>query len=145
LGQPHSSSSADAAGAPRTIASIEMLDAIELEALLGQPTLHALEPQRARRHWARRWITTWLQPPRRIDDGRLTLPSRGLAILGCRSLQGRESFMLRRNFDVPPLTRLMQASVLVAFAMGMMVLAMHADNGAHTTAAELAGFNIVAP
>ena len=54
--------------------------------------------------------------------------------------------MLRRNFDAPPLTRFLQASVLIAFATGMMVLAMHAENGTPRIATELTALNaIVAP
>ena len=51
--------------------------------------------------------------------------------------------MLRRNFDAPPLTRLLQASVLIAFATGMMVLAMHAESGNSRIAIEAAGTNVV--
>ena len=54
--------------------------------------------------------------------------------------------MFRRNFDARPLLRLVQASVLIAFAMGMMVLAMHAENGTPKTATELTSLSaIVAP
>ena len=51
--------------------------------------------------------------------------------------------MLRRNFDAPPLTRLLQASVLIAFAAGMVVLAMHADSGTSRIAIGTAGSNLV--
>lgn len=51
--------------------------------------------------------------------------------------------MLRRNFDVPPPTRLLQASVLVALATGIMVLAMHADNGLPRVATEATGSNVI--
>ena len=54
--------------------------------------------------------------------------------------------MLRRNFDAPPLTRVLQASVLIAFATGMMMLAIHAENGISRVANELTALNaIVAP
>jgi hypothetical protein len=54
--------------------------------------------------------------------------------------------MLRRNFDLPPLIRLLQASVLIAFSAGMLVLAIHAESGAPRIATELTGSNtIVAP
>jgi hypothetical protein len=52
--------------------------------------------------------------------------------------------MLRRNFDVPPLTRLLQASVLIALATGMMVLAIRTEVGAPRIATELTGSNIIA-
>jgi hypothetical protein len=37
--------------------------------------------------------------------------------------------MLRRNFDLCSLTRLLQASVLMAFATGMLVLAVRTEVG----------------
>jgi hypothetical protein len=142
VGQPASLPNGDTSGEHRTIASIEMLDAIELEALIGQPIVDAFRPPRAVRHWVRQWITT--RRPGPFGDGRLTLPSRHLAKLR-QSLSLRESCMLRRSFDASPLTRLVQASVLIAFATGLMVLAMQADKDAPRMAAELTSFNIVAP
>jgi hypothetical protein len=47
--------------------------------------------------------------------------------------------MLRRDFDVPPLTRLLQASVLIAFATGMMVLAIGTEVGPPRIATEMTG------
>jgi hypothetical protein len=47
--------------------------------------------------------------------------------------------MLRRNFHVPPLTRLLQASVLIAFATGMMVLAIGTEVGPPRIATETTG------
>jgi hypothetical protein len=44
------------------------------------------------------------------------------------------------------MTRLLQASVLIAFATGLMVLAMQAENGAPRVATDLTASNlIVAP
>jgi hypothetical protein len=45
----------------RTISSIEMLDAIELEALIGQPAPEAFGPSHALQQWLRLWITPWLK------------------------------------------------------------------------------------
>jgi hypothetical protein len=52
--------------------------------------------------------------------------------------------MLRRNFDVSPLTRLLQASVLIAFAMGMMVLAIRTEVGTPRIASEMTALNAIA-
>jgi hypothetical protein len=49
---------ADASGEGRMITSIEMLDAIELEALMRQQAAEACGPPRARQ-WLRLWITAW--------------------------------------------------------------------------------------
>jgi hypothetical protein len=52
--------------------------------------------------------------------------------------------MLRRHFDAPPLTRLLQASVLIVFAAGMMALAIHAESANSRIAADVAGSNVIA-
>jgi hypothetical protein len=59
VGQPDSLPNADTLGKRRTIASIEMLDAIELEARVGQLITEAVKPSHAMAHWLRLWITTW--------------------------------------------------------------------------------------
>ena len=59
VGRPDSLPNADTLGKRRTITSIEMLDAIELEARLGQPTTDAVKPSHAMGHWLRLWITAW--------------------------------------------------------------------------------------
>jgi hypothetical protein len=51
--------------------------------------------------------------------------------------------MLRRNFDVPPLARLLQASVLIAFATGSLVLAIHTEIGTPRIATEMTGSNTI--
>jgi hypothetical protein len=54
--------------------------------------------------------------------------------------------MLRRHYNAPPLTRLLQASVLIVFAAGMMVLAMHAESGNSRIAIDATASNLtVAP
>ena len=44
--------------------------------------------------------------------------------------------MLRRHDNVPPVFRLLQASVLVAFAIGVMLLALYADGASPRVATE---------
>lgn len=54
--------------------------------------------------------------------------------------------MLRRSFDVPPLARRLQAFVLAAFATGIMVLALQAENGSPSLKTGLAASSVsVAP
>ncbi|HET9395489.1 MAG TPA: hypothetical protein VFO36_05490 [Nitrospiraceae bacterium] len=52
--------------------------------------------------------------------------------------------MLRRNFDLPPLTRLLQASVLMAFAAGIIVLAIRTEVGAPRIAREMTALSAIA-
>ena len=52
--------------------------------------------------------------------------------------------MLRRNFDVSPAVRRLQASVLIAFACGAMALAFHAGSRPPDTHQITAGRTIVA-
>jgi hypothetical protein len=52
--------------------------------------------------------------------------------------------MLRRNFDLPPLTRLLQASVLMAFAAGMMVLAIRTEVGTPRIASGMTALSAIA-
>ena len=140
LGQPDSWPNADTFGERRTIASIEMLDEIELEALISRSTGDALKKPRAHGYWVRLWIQA--RRPGPADDGRLTLPSRCQAKLG-QSQHVTESCMLRRNFNASPLIRLLQASVLIVFATGMLVLAIHTENSTSRIATELTGSNVI--
>jgi hypothetical protein len=57
-GRPASLPNADTSGEGHMITSIEMLDAIELEALMGQQAAETYGPPRARQ-WLRLWITAW--------------------------------------------------------------------------------------
>jgi len=59
IGRPDSLPNADTFGERRTIASIEMLDAIELEALVGQPATDAFRPSHVLGRWLRLRITAW--------------------------------------------------------------------------------------
>jgi hypothetical protein len=45
--------------------------------------------------------------------------------------------MLRRPYNVPPAFRFLQASVLVAFATGVLLLALYADGASPRVATEL--------
>ena len=47
--------------------------------------------------------------------------------------------MLRRNFDMSPRTRLLQASVLIAFATGTMMLVIATEFGRPRIATETTG------
>lgn len=58
-GQPDSLPIADTLGERRTIASIEMLDVIELEARVAQPFTDPVKASQAMGHWLRLWITRW--------------------------------------------------------------------------------------
>jgi hypothetical protein len=59
VGQPDASPSADRAEECYTIASIEMLDAIELEALVRQPDHEAARSSIALGPWFRRLSAWW--------------------------------------------------------------------------------------
>lgn len=51
--------------------------------------------------------------------------------------------MLRRHFNAPPLSRLLQASVLVALAAGLIMLAMHTESGNSRIAIDATASNVI--
>lgn len=72
-------------------------------------------------------------------DGCLYVPKTNFGL----SPDTRESCMLRRHFNAPPLSRLLQASVLVALAAGLIMLAMHTESGNSRIAIDATASNVI--